>query len=161
MPGRTSTSRPTAAIGTGSTSPVIRPALDLAALLGTNESFLAAERLGFEYVRGVIAVSGVYKVHWNMTVAGLGYVFRNVDKTTASPYWNIKPGCPPFLILRAQKEIWTLAGQAQQFHKRLLKHNCRSRLVVAGGEDHHWIIQTAALPTARHGQEIIGFVREG
>jgi acetyl esterase/lipase len=132
-----------------------------AALLGTNEAFLAGENLGFEHVLGLVAVSGVYKIHWNMTVARLGFVFRNSDKTAASPFWNVKPDCPPFLILHAHKEIWTLSGQAHQFHKRLLQHNCRSRLAVARGEDHSSIIQNAALPGAGHGKEIVNFIHEG
>lgn len=133
----------------------------LAALLATDESFLAAEQLSFEHVRGVIAVSGVYKIHWNIIVAGLVHVFSHANKAAASPYWNIKVGCPPFLILRAQKEIWTLSSQALQFHKRLLQHRCQSRLVVADKEDHYSIIQSAAVPTAAHGNEIVRFVHDG
>jgi acetyl esterase/lipase len=133
----------------------------LASLLATNESFLGAENLGFENVRGVIAISGVYKIHWNITVARLSHVFRDANRTAASPFWHIKPSCPPFLILRAQKEIWTLSRQARQFHQRLMRHNCQSRLVVASGEDHYSIIQSAALPTASHGKEIVGFVHLG
>jgi acetyl esterase/lipase len=133
----------------------------LAALLATNESFLAMEKLSFEHVRGVLAISGVYKIHWNIIVAGLRCVFRNADKTAASPFWNIKPGCPPFLILRAQKEMWTLSGQAKRFHKKLLRQHCRSRLVVARGEDHHSIVQSAALPASEHGKEILRFIHEG
>jgi acetyl esterase/lipase len=133
----------------------------LAALLGTNESFLAAEKLSFEHIRGVVAISGVYQIHWNITVAGLSHVFRDANKRAASPYWNIKAGCPPFLIVRAQKEIWTLSYQARTFHQRLLRHNCRSRHVVARGEDHYSIIQNTALPTAEHGKEILRFVHDG
>lgn len=130
------------------------------ALLGTDESFLAAERLRFEHVRGVVAISGVYRIHWNVNVAGLGFVFQGADKKVASPYQNIKAGCPPFLVLRARKELWTLSHQATRFHQKLLRHNCRSRLVVADGEDHHTIIQTVSLPTATHGKEIVRFVQE-
>jgi acetyl esterase/lipase len=132
----------------------------IAALLATNDSFLAAENLGVEHVRGVVAISGIYYLHWNIIVAGLGFVFRDSDKTAASPFWNVKPGRPPFLILRAQKELLTLSRQADQFHKRLLRHSCRSRLVVAPREDHHSIIQNAVLPTAEYGKEILRFVRE-
>jgi acetyl esterase/lipase len=132
----------------------------LCSLLGTNEAFLATEKLSFEHVRGVISISGVYKIHWNMILAGLSFVFRKVNKTAASPFWHVKPGSPPFLILHAQKDLWTLAGQARAFHKRLLRHHCRSRLVVARGEDHDSIIQNAALPTAEHGKEVLRFIHE-
>lgn len=129
----------------------------LAALLGTDESFLATFGLGFETCRGVIAVSGIYKIHWNVTLARVGCVFRNVNKADASPFWHVKPGIPPFLVVR-QKELWTLSRQARQFHQRLLQHDCHSRLVVATGEDHCSIIHNAALDTALHGKEILRFV---
>lgn len=129
-------------------------------LLGTDETFLAAEGLGFEHVRGVIAVSGVYKIHWNITLARLGFVFRNTDRRAASPFWNVKTGCPPFLVLHASKEIWTLSNQAYQFHEKLLRHNCASSLVVAPGEDHNTIIRTVSLPTSPHGDAIVNFIHE-
>ncbi|HWG45995.1 MAG TPA: alpha/beta hydrolase [Gemmataceae bacterium] len=132
-----------------------------AALLGTDESFLAAEGLGFKHVQGVIAISGLYKIHWNVTLARLGFVFRHSDKTVASPFWNIQTGCPPFLVLLAGKELWTLSRQAFRFHNRLLQHKCRSHLLVAHGEDHSTIIQTASLPTAEHGEAIVKFIHEG
>jgi len=131
-----------------------------AALLGTDEAFLAAEGLGFEQVRGVIAVSGVYKIHWNVTLARLGFVFRNTDRRAASPFWNIKRGCPPFLVLHAFKELWTLSRQAYQFHKRLLRYNCKSSLVAAPGDDHNTIIRTISLPTSAHGDAIVNFIQE-
>jgi acetyl esterase/lipase len=131
-----------------------------AALLGTQEALLAAEGLGFEHVRGVIAISGVYKIHWNVTLARLGFVFRNTDRTAASPYWNVKAGCPPFLVLLARKELWTLRSQAYQFHRQLLRHNCRSHLLMADGEDHSTIIQTVSLPTAEHGAAMVNFIHD-
>lgn len=131
-----------------------------AALLGTDEAFLAAEGLGFEHVRGVIVLSGIYKIHWNVAVARLGFVFRNTDKRAASPFWNIKTGCPPFLVQYASKELWTLSGQAYQFHKKLLQHNCQSRLLVAPGQNHYTIIETVSLPTAKHGEAIVNFIQD-
>jgi hypothetical protein len=65
------------------------------------------------------------------------------------------------LVLYAGKEIWTLSGQAYQFHKQLLQHNCPSRLVAAPGKNHYTIIETVSLPTAAHGNAIVNFVHEG
>jgi acetyl esterase/lipase len=132
-----------------------------AALLGTDESFLAAEGLGFEHLRGVIAISGVYKIHWNVTLARLGFVFRYSDRTAASPLWNIQTGCPPFLVLLASKELWTLSGQAFEFHRALQRNRCQSSVLVAHGEDHNTIIQTVSLPAAAHGEAILKFIQEG
>jgi acetyl esterase/lipase len=132
-----------------------------ASLLGTDESFLADEGLGFEHVRGAIAISGIYKIHWNVTLARLGFVFRDTDKRAASPFWNVKKGCPPFLVLLASKELWTLSSQAFAFHRTLLRNHCRSRLLMAHGEDHHTIIQTVSLPSASHGEAMVKFIQEG
>jgi acetyl esterase/lipase len=132
----------------------------LASLLATNDSYLAAEGVGLNKIRGVISISGIYKIRWTIALYGMGLPFRDIDKTAVSPYWNVKPDCPPFLILHAQKEIWTLTRQARQFHSKLLEHQCRSRLVVAKGEDHYTIIQNAALPSAAHGKEMVRFVHE-
>lgn len=131
-----------------------------AALVGTDEAFLAAEGLSFEHVRGVISISGVYKIHWNITLARLGFVFRDSDKRAASPYWNVKTGCPPFLVLLARKELWTLSGQAYQFHKKLVQHNCPARLFMVHGEDHSSIIENVSLPRAGHGEAILNFIHQ-
>ncbi len=132
-----------------------------ASLVGTDETFLAAEGLGFEHVRGVIAISGVYKIHWNVTLARLGFVFRNTDRRAASPFWNIKTGCPPFLVLHASKELWTLSSQAYQFHQKLLRYNCKSSILMAPGDDHNTIIRTLSLPTSIHGDAILNFIHKG
>jgi acetyl esterase/lipase len=133
----------------------------LVSLLGTDESFLAAEGLGFEQVRGVITISGVYKIHWNVTLAGLGFVFAGADRRAASPFSHVKAGCPPFLVMYARKEIWTLPGQACAFHQKLLEHNGRSRLVVADGVNHSTIIDNLSLPGAAHAGEVLKFIQEG
>jgi acetyl esterase/lipase len=127
----------------------------LVSLLATDESFLQTEGLNFEQVRGVISISGVYIIHWNVMVCGGGLMFRGVDKKAASPFWNVGPRCPAFLILYAEKETWTLTGQARRFHKRLLRYNCRARLAVAEGENHRSIITNLVLPTSEAGKVVL------
>ena len=41
------------------------------------------------------------------------------------------------------------------------RDNCGSRLVVAGGEGHHTIIQNESLPGAAHAGEMPRFIQEG
>jgi acetyl esterase/lipase len=130
----------------------------LASLLATDEGYLRAECLSLEHVRGVIPISGVYVIHWNVVLYGVGALFRGVDKAAASPFRNVKPGCPPFLIAYAEREVWTLAGQAVRFHERLLVNHCRSRLTVAAGENHRSIIDNLVLPSSEFGQDIVRFI---
>lgn len=131
-----------------------------AALLGSDSTFLRTEGLTHRHVAGVIAASGVYQVNWTLRVYGVGDFFRGADAALASPLGNVRPGCPPFLVLHAQREIWTLGRQARRFHARLLEQRCQSRLVVARGENHRSIIDGVALPAAESGEEIVRFVRE-
>jgi acetyl esterase/lipase len=132
----------------------------LASLLGTNGSYLAAENMSLEHVRGIASISGIYNISWTISLYRLGYLLRHTDKAALSPHCNVHAGCPPFLIVHAQKEVWTLRGQARRFHRKLLAQQCRSRLVMAPGEDHYTIIANAALPSASHGKEIVRFVHE-
>jgi acetyl esterase/lipase len=130
----------------------------LASLLATDEGYLRAENLSLEHVRGVISVSGIYVIHWNVRLYGTGGIFHGVDKAAASPHRNVKPGCPPFLILYAEKEVWTLAGQAVRFHEHLLANRCRSRLGLARGTDHRSVIDNLVLPAAEYGKDVLRFV---
>jgi hypothetical protein len=133
----------------------------LVSLLATDEKFLRAEGLDMDHIRGVITISGVYIIHWNVVVCGAGPVFRGVDKTAASPLWNIGPKCPAFLILYAEKEVWTLARQAHRFHKRLLLYNCLSHLAVVKGENHRSIVHNLVLPASEPGRAALRFIHDG
>jgi len=130
----------------------------LVSLIATDESYLRAERLSLEHIRAVISISGIYAIHWNVALYRVGAIFRDVGKRAASPFWNVKPGCPQFLISYAEKEVWTLAGQAVRFHKRLLANQGRSRLVKASGDNHRSIIDNLVLPSSELGREILDFV---
>jgi acetyl esterase/lipase len=129
-----------------------------AALVATDTSFLKAEGIDLRDVRGVITLSAVYDLHWNVTLYGAGPVFRGADRAQASPLRRVGPGSPPFLIVYAQREIWTLASQARRFHKRLVGHGCRSQLVFARGACHSSIVSDVAFQGAGAGGEIVQFV---
>src|SRR5262249_2254577 len=88
-------------------------------------------------------------------------VFRGADRSAASPLRHVKPGCPPFLILHARRDTWTLAGQARQLHARLAASNVDSRLLAVPGVDHESIIHSAAVPGSPHGRDIARAVGPG
>jgi acetyl esterase/lipase len=133
----------------------------LVALLATDATLLRPWGLAPDAIRGVIAVSGLYRIHVNVSLCGIGHVFRGADRRAASPLCRVGPNCPPFLILHAQRELWTLTGQARKLHARLQAARCGSRLVPVPGEDHSSIIHTAALPGSPHGREIRRFILDG
>jgi acetyl esterase/lipase len=133
----------------------------LAALLATDESHLRPWGLTPGELRGVVAVSGVYHIHINVNLYGAGHVFRGADKRAASPLHHVKPGCPPFLILYAQQELFTLGSQARGLHARLKAARGRSQLVRVLGEGHSSIVHSLVVPGAAHGQQVVRFLRGG
>jgi acetyl esterase/lipase len=75
----------------------------LAALLSTDESWLKAEGLKLTDVRGAMPISGVYSIPPRM--------FKDVFgtdpevRTAASPTNHVCAGCPPFLIIYADRDF--------------------------------------------------------
>lgn len=116
----------------------------LVALLATDETYLKPYRLGLKEIRGVIGISGVYRVpEVNFSFKGalrLGDFEISLDKLdvpimpfmtvfgrdpqvrkNASPITHVRSGLPPFLILYAECEMPTLAPMAQEFGAALKK----------------------------------------
>jgi acetyl esterase/lipase len=75
----------------------------LAALLATDESWLRAEGLSLADIRGAVPISGVYSIPPGMFTS----VFGSDDQVrmAASPTNQARSGCPPFLILYADRDI--------------------------------------------------------
>jgi acetyl esterase/lipase len=130
----------------------------LVALLATDDSYLRPLGLSPAQVRGVIAVSGVYQINFNVTLHGAGHVFRVGDRWAASPLHHIKPECPPFLLFHAGRDLWTLAGQARKMHARLRARGVWSVLQAVPGLDHSSILHRAVLPEATHGRALVEFL---
>jgi acetyl esterase/lipase len=133
----------------------------LVSLLATDPTHLRPWELSPEDVQGVVPVSGVYRIGLNVNLYGLGHVFRGADKVAASPWTHVKAGCPPFLILYAEHDLWTLAGQARRMHARLTASGAWSRLVRVAGQTHKRILRTAVEPGAPHGRQIVRFLLDG
>jgi acetyl esterase/lipase len=133
----------------------------LVSLLATDGSHLRNWNLCPAAIQGVVTMSGIYHIGLNVTLYGLGHVFRGADRAAASPIRHVKAGCPPFLVLYAQHETWTLAGQARKLHACLLANNAWSRLVRVPGEDHDSILHSATVPGSPHGRQIVRFLLEG
>jgi acetyl esterase/lipase len=116
----------------------------LVSLLATDESYLRAEGLSHRTIKGVISISGVYRVHdlavhaamlgqagektetpsWETRLAPISAVFGSdpVVRKHASPLVHVRPGLPPFLVLYAQHDLPRLGEMAKEFDS-LLQHN--------------------------------------
>src|SRR5262249_42464077 len=84
----------------------------LAALLGTDDESLKAEKLSLTNIKGVIPVSGVFVVSQRMK-----NVFGEDAEVCkkASPQNHIRDGLPPFLIFYGDGEQTGLGKQAEAF----------------------------------------------
>ncbi len=107
----------------------------LAALLSLDERHLAAHQLSAKYIRGVLALSGVYDLTGG---EGLESVFgRDAQvRQLASPQTHIRRDAPPFLVTYCQWDYFSLPGQARAFHRALRQAGVASELVYVPGENH-------------------------
>jgi acetyl esterase/lipase len=89
----------------------------LAALLATDDRYLKGEGLTLNNIKGVMAISGVYTIPSGMFTESFGRdpkVHRE-----ASPVNQIRPGCPPFLIIYADRDYPWCDAASKSFCKAL------------------------------------------
>jgi acetyl esterase/lipase len=119
----------------------------LVALLATDPTYLKAEELGVEAVRGVIAMSGVYDL------AGLpGRLLHSAfgddsdAAASASPIRHVRPGLPPFLLLYADHDLPGCDRPAADAFARALRGrgNTVDAREVAQSSHHKLILSAAA-----------------
>jgi acetyl esterase/lipase len=172
----------------------------LVALLATDGSYLQAAGLKGGAIKGVVAISGVYRIpegdlkvklggqggeSFNpdqmmpfrgdtgkvelsksialslpFTVNVYGTAFGNDPKvrTAASPIAHVREGLPPFLVLCAEKDLPTLAGMAEEFHRVLADQGGTADFVRVRQRNHNSIMFSAATvddPVARAVVEFI------
>jgi acetyl esterase/lipase len=130
----------------------------LAALLVTDEKYLKDVGRGRKDVRGVIGVSGLYRVddydlklaltgpggaEWLRTeVRPFATVFGNDREVAkdASPLTHVGPGLPPFLLVNAEFDYARLPEMAGDFAAALKKNGCE--------------VTTATVPLRTHETEV-------
>ncbi len=115
----------------------------LAALLATDETYLRAEKVPRRTIRGVIALSGVYRIpdHVSLDLGSFGgassgkltlgfdlfdLVFGNDPKVRAdaSPINHVGPGLPPFLLINADRDLPLLPEMAADLARALRENKC-------------------------------------
>lgn len=117
----------------------------LVSLLASDESYLKEEKLSLKDIRGVIPISGVF--HINPILAIFHPIFGDqVDVCRkASPIIHVKEGLPPFLVLYAEKDLFTLDRQALDMNRKLQSKNCESEAICIKDRDHSTILIWLAL----------------
>jgi acetyl esterase/lipase len=151
----------------------------LAALLATDDTYLRAEGLSRGNIRGVIAVSGIYRIPEKLSVrlpnlggatgrkVELGFnpfevVFGKDARArrAASPLHHVCPGLPPFLVVYAQHELLLLPEQAEEFVEALKEKKCDVERLRIKGRHHGSIVFKATTPDDPLADAMLRFVEK-
>lgn len=129
----------------------------LVSLLATDESYLKAEQLGIDSIKGVVGMSGVYTIR----PGRFTNVFGTDEKVAreASPLTHVNGKQPPFLLIYADKDYETLDKMAEDMCAALLKAKVESNLIKVPDRDHiSIIVKTATNPDDPAAKAILDFV---
>jgi acetyl esterase/lipase len=127
----------------------------LVALIGTDESYLKAEKLSLANIKGVIPVSGVYTIR-----PGRGQVFGSDEEVCrqASPLTHVSGNDPPFLILYADKDSPPMAKMADEFSQALQETKCEAACMKINDRTHGSIATNIANLDDPATQAILTFI---
>jgi acetyl esterase/lipase len=129
----------------------------LAALLATDETYLAAEGLSLKDVRGALPISAVYSLPDGLfnDVFGTDPTVRKAAGALA----HAQPGRPPFLILYADKDFPFCDVGSEAFARALQQHKVPARTVVVKERNHIDVIAKAPRDDDPCGQALVEFIR--
>jgi len=110
----------------------------LAALLATNEQYLAAESLSLKSIKGVMPMSGIYlfRPGWMEVVIGKG----EKAAESASPLKHVSGKEPPFLILYADRDFPGCDKMSIALNDLLMKNKVESSCGAIKDRNHISII---------------------
>lgn len=129
----------------------------LVALLATDPSYLKAEGVKADAIRGVIPISGVYRIPGRFLESVFGKDAERRKK--AGPIEHVRPGLPPFLILYADGDL-SACGKvpSEAFCKALVAKGCKAETREIKKSSHIKIIMSAAGADNPVSDAIIGFI---
>jgi len=130
----------------------------LVSLLAMDASYLKAEGRSPKDIRGVIGVSGVYRVDdldlklslgapqkWaemNARVSPFAPVFGTDPEVLkqASPITHVRPGLPPFLLLNGGMDYVPLLQMTKEFSATLKKNDCEVQVKKVPWRTHETLV---------------------
>jgi acetyl esterase/lipase len=112
----------------------------LVSLLAVDPTYLKAEKLEPEQIRGVISVSGVYEVDPRAELYTPAFGTNADDCRKASPITYVSGKHPPFLIAYADHDYETFDRQAIDFHAALEKSKSPATLLKIEHRNHISVI---------------------
>jgi acetyl esterase/lipase len=132
----------------------------LAALLGTDESYLKAEGLSLKAIKGVIPISGVYRLPDKPV---LDRVFGKdlAVRKKASPINQVREGLPPFLILYADDDLPMCGKTASTaFCKALRAKKVEAGVAEVKDCNHIMILVKTAADNSAVTKPMLAFIRK-
>jgi acetyl esterase/lipase len=108
----------------------------LAALLALDPTYLKAEGLSPENVRGVVAISGVYRIRPGADLTKAAFDPDPELCERASPLSHVTGKPPPFLIAYADKDYEEFDEMAVELNAALEKIKCPTTLVKVSHRNH-------------------------
>lgn len=128
----------------------------LVALLATDESYLKAEKLSLQAIKGAIPISGVYEI----TPGRWGGVFpREADgRREASPLHHVRENLPPFLILYGERDSQGFEQMAEDFCQALRKNKCAAASLKVKDRTHGSIVGNISNPDDAATQAMLAFI---
>ena len=132
----------------------------LVALLGTDESYLKSEKKSFKDIRGVVGVSGVYRI--DSRVKQFHSIFGDDESgcKAASPLEHVGDKHPAKLLVYADKDFAGLGKQAEDLSKALGKNKCEATAKEYADRTHLTILSKQSSPDDPVFKDVKEFVVE-
>lgn len=130
----------------------------LVALLGTDESYLKNEGLSLKAIKGVIPMSGVYRIPEKMMPTVFGKDPEIVKK--ASPLEHVRAGLPPFCIIYGDKDMPQCDKMSELFCKSLKEKECTAETCSIADRSHVSLIMLVSRTTDPASEAIVKFIEK-
>jgi acetyl esterase/lipase len=116
----------------------------LAALLATDEKYLKAEGLSRSDIKGVIPMSGPYRIPEQSPLFNTSFGDDPTVRKDASPLAHVDEGAPPFCIVYAENELpYCEKAVAEAFCKALCDKKCTAYTREIKSRNHVTLITKA------------------
>ncbi len=130
----------------------------LVALLATDNTYLKYVGLGVDAIKGVIGMSGVYRIPENIFPRVFGT--DPARRKQASPIEHVHPGLPPFLLLYADNDLPGCDKEpCDAFCKALKEKGNKVEEIEVKDSNHYLIIMSAPLPDEPVAKAILSFIK--
>jgi acetyl esterase/lipase len=130
----------------------------LVSLLATDEDYLKATGLKTDALKGVIPISGVYRIPDPL----FGNVFGTdaTERKQAAPLSHVRAGLPPFLIVYADEDFPTCDQMSADFCRALKEQKDDAEVLEIKKRNHFTILLNIPAKTDPVTEAVVGFIRK-